>query len=291
MSRLVYDRQTGKVFNETSYAEKGLNFLYGNLIGRILLKTIYARPWYSRAKAIHYNSTLSARKTTKFINKYVVDINQFEDRPYHTFNDFFTRKFKSGARSVDPNPQNLIAVADSRLLALDINQDSQIDIKQSKYTISELLGGDDLADDYADGICLVFRLALEDCHRYFHFDSGRVKRTNQIKGLLHAVRPLPGKITRAYAENSREYSELVTDNFGPVVMIEVGAMEVGKIYNHPKKGFNRGQEKGYFGLGGSTCVLLLKKGAAVIDKDIVKNSLKGVETKVRMGERIGTANV
>jgi len=59
-----------------------------------------------------------------------------------------------------------------------------------------------------------------------------------------------------------------------------GAQEVG---NHVQKG----DELGYFAYGGSTCILLFKKGAMAFDKDLIENSKKGVETLVKMGERIG----
>ena len=67
-------------------------------------------------------------------------------------------------------------------------------------------------------------------------------------------------------------------------------MLVGKINNKDVKIFERGDEKGYFEMGGSTCAVILKKGAAVIDEDILENSANGTETKVLMGERIGRKN-
>lgn len=49
----------------------------------------------------------------------------------------------------------------------------------------------------------------------------------------------------------------------------------------------KGDELGYFAYGGSTCILLFKKDAVKFDEDLVTASLRGVETLVRMGERIG----
>lgn len=63
-------------------------------------------------------------------------------------------------------------------------------------------------------------------------------------------------------------------------------MLVGYIHNYEKKVFLRGEEKGYFSYGGSSIVEIVGKGIE-IDKDILKNSEKGFETKVRIGERIG----
>ena len=70
--------------------------------------------------------------------------------------------------------------------------------------------------------------------------------------------------------------------------MEVGALIVGKIHNyHGKAIVSRGQEKGKFEFGGSTVVLLFKKDAVAIDKDILTNTEEGFETLVKMGERIG----
>ena len=67
-------------------------------------------------------------------------------------------------------------------------------------------------------------------------------------------------------------------------------MLVGRICNnHSEAKIYRGMEKGRFEFGGSTIVLLLEKGAAKIDSDILRNSSEGIETVVKFGEKIGTA--
>ena len=62
---------------------------------------------------------------------------------------------------------------------------------------------------------------------------------------------------------------------------------VGRIVNYPKKQCYRGEEKGYFEFGGSTVVILLKENQAIIDEDIVKNTINDKETVVKLGESIG----
>ena len=91
-----------------------------------------------------------------------------------------------------------------------------------------------------------------------------------------------------YKENSREYSLLKTENFRTVLMMEVGALLVGRIENRPGKAFvKRGDEKGNFAFGGSTIVLITEKNAVKPDEDILNNSREGIETRVFMGEKIG----
>jgi phosphatidylserine decarboxylase len=89
------------------------------------------------------------------------------------------------------------------------------------------------------------------------------------------------------SENCRQYSVIETLNLGMVVTVEVGALLVGRIHNYEITTCRRGQEKGYFTLGGSTICLLLKSGTVKIDPDIIEYSRRHIETKVRLGEKIG----
>ena len=95
-----------------------------------------------------------------------------------------------------------------------------------------------------------------------------------------------------FTENSREYTLIETERFGPAVQMEVGALLVGKIVNDhlwPRQ-VARGEEKGHFAFGGSTIILLLQKDAAALRPEILSASARGEETPVRLGERIGSAN-
>ena len=110
----------------------------------------------------------------------------------------------------------------------------------------------------------------------------------RIPGILHTVNPVANDVYPIYKENSREYSLLKTENFRTVLMMEVGALLVGRIENRPGKAFvKRGDEKGNFAFGGSTIVLITEKNAVKPDEDILNNSREGIETRVFMGEKIG----
>ena len=90
---------------------------------------------------------------------------------------------------------------------------------------------------------------------------------------------------KIYKENHREYSILETKNFGQIIYMEVGAMMIGKIINHNKKEFKKGEEKGYFLPGASTVVIVINN--IELDRDIIKNSKNNIETIVNVGEKIG----
>ncbi len=91
-----------------------------------------------------------------------------------------------------------------------------------------------------------------------------------------------------FQENHRIYSVLHTEHLGEIIDVEVGALQVGKICNAPIRTFQKGQEKWYFRFGGSTIVILIQDHKVRMDSDIMKMSRKGIESKVRYGERIGT---
>ena len=80
---------------------------------------------------------------------------------------------------------------------------------------------------------------------------------------------------------------VVSDLRRDILMMEVGALMVGKIVNHHQAAsVKRGPEKGYFQFGGSTVILVVPAAALRFDEDLVRNSSDGLETLVRCGERI-----
>ena len=281
----VYNRKQKK-FEETSqYGGGMLDILYNHLPGRVLLKLVI-HPVFSRMYGIYNSSPFSKGRIAPFVKKYEISLADYEKQQYRSFNDFFTRKIKADKRPVDMRAESLIAPADSKLSIYPIKEECCIQVKGVSYTLSELVGGKVDMLDYEGGICLVFRLTMDDYHRYAFVDNGRLVRRYPIKGRLHTVSSL-SKAHKVYRENSRVVNVLATQNFDRMVCIEVGALLVGRIVNYPIKVFRKGMEKGYFKLGGSTIIMLLKQGVVEIDQDIVDICKDGVEVKVLMGEAIG----
>ena len=277
----------GRLIEGEDGQERTLKRLYGTAPGRLLLK-ILTRPWISRLAGGFLSTRLSKGLIRSFIRKHSIDMSQFEAVDYRSYNEFFSRKIRPEARPVDPEPGHLISPCDSKLTALPITADTRLTLKQTEYSLSSLLRNEELAVAYAGGWALIFRLTVDDYHRYCYADSGEKGENVRIPGLLHTVNPIANDHYPIYKENSREYSILHSRNFGDVLMMEVGALLVGKIVNHHGTAtVTRGQEKGYFQFGGSTVVLLLKAGAVELDADILENSRAGIETVVRLGEKIG----
>ncbi len=270
-----------------------------------------------------------------FIRKNKIPMYQYEQKKYRSFNEFFKRKALPGARRIIRDPERLISPCDGRLSVYKIEENSRFQIKHTSYSTESLLKNEGLAKRYAGGYAWVFRLCVEDYHRYIYVDDGVKSENVKIPGVLHTVNPvandsfpiynawvfrlcvedyhryiyvddgvksenvkIPGVLHTVnpvandsfpiYKENAREFSLLCSENFGTILMMEVGAMMVGKIENrHQAARVRRGQEKGNFAFGGSTIILLTQKGKAMPDPDIWENSLNGIETKVRLGESVG----
>lgn len=266
---------------------KSLVFLYNNVLGRVLLK-IMTRPFISKIAGCFMNSHLSSLFIKDFIKKNDIDVSLYEERQYQSYNDFFTRKLKNNHYQIDLHKNSFIAPCDSKLTAYKINNQSIFNIKGSKYRVEDLLKNQELAKKYQDGYCLIFRLTVDNYHRYCYIDSGYHENNIHIKGILHTVRPIALENYDVYKENSREYTILKTDNFGDVIQIEVGALMIGRIKNnHQNYHFTKGEEKGMFEFGGSTIVLLVEKNKIEIDQEILENTKNGYETIVKIGSQIG----
>lgn len=281
----IYNRKTKKYYEEIESGSTLLNFLYNNIIGRLLLK-ILINPIISKFGGIYNDMSFSKLRINKFIKKNNIDMTEFEEKEYKNFNEFFTRTIKSDRRPLEKDKKSFISPADSKLLVYNITDDLKLSIKGSSYTLNELINHEEDLSDYKNGLCLVFRLGIDDYHHYCYPDTGKLIYKNFIKGKLHTVRSV-SKDYKIYKVNQREYSILQTNNFDELIYIEVGAIMVGKIVNLNKIKFTKGEEKGYFKLGGSTIVILIKDDIINIDKDILENSKKDIETKVTYGETIG----
>ena len=283
----IYDRKKKEYEEIVQYGQGALKFLYGNFFGRVLLSIVVSPP-ASRLYGYINSKPGSRKRIPDFIESNNIRMEDFEDREYVSFNDFFTRKLRDGARVIDSAENRLISPADAKLLVYDIKEGLRIEVKGRTYSLDEIASGINDLTEYSGGVCLVYRLCLDDYHRYCFIDNGSVKESRIIKGKLHTVSPL-SKAYKIYKENHRIINVLSTDHFGEVIHIEVGALLVGKIVNRDVSKFSKGEEKGYFEPGGSTIVQLFKKDAVRIDEDILKQSLDNTETKVLYGEGVGTS--
>lgn len=266
--------------------ERCLRFLYGCVPGRVLLRLLRAR-WVSHTVGAYMNSPLSSGRAKRTARAWKVDPSQFEGDILRTYNAFFTRKRREPFSPAGADEDALLSPADSRLTIVPLRKGTAFPVKQAPYTAAKLLGNKKEAKRYENGYAFVFRLSVEDYHRYAYPDDGVELKHWFLRGTLHTVNPIALEQLPVFHRNCREVTLLDCKRFGRVAFVEVGAMLVGKIVNRHPSYFFRGEEKGYFEFGGSTVVLLVEPGKVLPERKLLLNSLAGKETYVRLGQAVG----
>lgn len=288
------DRKSGEKLKESVAGEGLLKWTYEHPIGMGALELLVKKKFFSQLYGLFLDHYFSKRKIKDFVKSFSIDMTEAirEDiKEYESFNDFFTRKLKNSARPIITDKEILICPADGRVLAyenIDINR--MVQVKGFNYTLSSLLNDVSLAKEYHGGTCVVVRLSPVDYHRFHFPDKGVPIEHKYIKGHYYSVNPMAlQKVAEIYCQNKREITIFNSQNFNKILLVEVGATCVGSIIQTHELGKNvdKGEEKGYFKFGGSTVMMILKSDEVVIDKDILKNTEAGIETKVNMGEGIG----
>ena len=284
---MKYKDRSGNVMEQETKQDSILKLLYTKSWGRMLLKPFLA-PWISRLAGVILDSRITTPLIMPFVKANQIDLTEYKPKYYNSYNEFFSREIKPEARPIDKDAKTLITPADGKLTVYPITEELQVTIKDTPYTIAELLKNKKVAKQYQGGYVVVVRLTVDNYHRYCYVADGLKGKNHFIKGVLHTVNPVANDYVPIYKENCREYCRIRTEQFGEIIQMEVGALMVGRICNyHQVKQVKKGEEKGKFEFGGSTVVLILPKDSVVIDEDLLENTKEGYETLVKMGERIG----
>ena len=266
---------------------RAAEFLYGTAPGRVLLRGL-CRPWFSKLGGWVLSTRLSALAVGPFIRTHGIDMTQCAETKFASFNDFFTRRLPPAARPADMDPAAFISPCDGRLTVWPADAQGRFPVKGTDYNLAELLRDEALAKRFYGGLVWLFRLSPEDYHRYIWTADGKAGERVSIPGVLHTVQPLARGQRPVYHENTRQY-RLLDTAFGPMAVMEVGALLVGKIEDEPiQNPVRRGMEKGHFAFGGSTIILVTPPGAASPLPAIAGPSARGEETPVKQGQRVGT---
>ena len=264
-----------------------IQFLYTTIAGRFFLKMIL------KLQIDRYGARFLWTKYSKPLARWYVKqngivISKAELESFGSFRDMFVRTREPVP--VDPVPNHLISPCDGWLSVFPIDNDSCFAIKNSYYQIKDFLQDAELAKNYQDGICMVFRLCASDYHHYCYIDDGYQGRHHPIPGVLHSVQPIACEKYPVFVLNKRCWSLLTTEHFGPVVQCEIGALVIGGIFNKKEHArFTKGSEKGHFELAGSTIVLLFEPGQVALNPDIREALRHAEEVRVLQGQWVGTA--
>lgn len=293
---LVQDRDTGIVLEEkiSAHVKLGIRIIY-NSKGKESKKFKSLLRTLSIKQGKKFDNCTSVKYIDPFIKFHSLDMLEYEETEYKTFNEFFYRKLKYGTRLPESdNPGILLSPADSRCTVFPTIQKSKdIWIKGRQFTLSKLTHNYHLRF-FNDKSCSIgiFRLAPQDYHRFHCPCDGIIKRPKYISGEYYTVNPMAVRTELdVFGENVRIVIPIETKIFGTILYIPVGAMMVGSIILTCKEGdkINRGEELGYFKFGGSTVLLIISDKKVIFDKDLIKNSEERIETLVKVGTSIGHA--
>ena len=282
------DRATGEKVVESVMGDKALRFAYETLLGRTLWPVLFGSKRISALMGSCYDSPRSRKDIAKLTSIPGCNADEAEKpiAEYDSFNDFFTRRLKPGARPVG---DGIVSPADGRLmLYLSADAERPFPLKGATRSLRAVFDGDAPAGLYD---IAVVRLAPVDYHR-FHFPCNcrTPEPPRVIPGRYHSVNPIAlVRHPDVYADNERQVLKCRA-TFGDFWLVDVGAFGVGTIVQTYSGGAHaKGDEKGYFKFGGSTVMLVARAGALTFDADLVRNSAAGLETRVRCCERIATA--
>lgn len=234
--------------------------------------------------------------------KFGVDLGEAanpDPRAYPTFNAFFTRALKPGARRAEGDARTLVMPADGRISQCGPIRAGEIfQAKGRSFTALELLGGDEAAAaPFRDGDYATVYLSPRDYHRVHMPWTGTLRETVHVPGRLFSVGPdAVRSVPRLFARNERLVCHFDTE-FGPMALVMVGALLVSGVetvwsgVEIPAYG-DRVTTKDYRGKGitlkrfeemarfnyGSTVIVLLPPGVATLDAALQ------AETAVRLGQ-------
>jgi len=226
-------------------------------------------------------ASLSRVAVGAYSRMFDVDLREVEpamvERGYASFDAFFTRTLREGARVIDKDPSVLISPCDGRLRDVaEIEAQGVVVAKGHAYAMGELLGDADLAARFVGGLQTVIYLHPRDYHRVHVPLTSRATRLVAVPGRLLPVNDASVSTEpRLFALNERQVHLLETDH-GAVAVVLVAAFGVGhmscsytRLDVHPEREvvvepnpppiLTKGEELGVFHLG-STVVLLTEAG-------------------------------
>jgi phosphatidylserine decarboxylase len=266
----------------------------------------------SLARALSYSRRPALKQwlIDAVVRRFGVDLSEAAEsdpRAYPSFNAFFTRALKPGARTPDPDPRALLMPADGRISqcgAITTDADGTGRIFQAKgqsFTTAELLGDADAAAMFDGGLFATVYLSPKDYHRVHMPWAGKLRETVHVPGRLFSVGPdAVRSVPRLFARNERLACHFDTD-FGPMAVVMVGALLVsgvetvwggveippygGPVTTRDYRGENitleRFAEMARFNYG-STVIVLLPQGVATLTAGL------DAESPVRLGQRLAT---
>ena len=290
-----FNRYTGCLEQEAVYGEGFLKWAYGRAVGRATVELLVKRSLFSRFYGWWMSRPASAGRIKPFVETFQLDVSEFAQalEEYGSFNDFFSRRLKPDARPIDSNPASIVFPADGRHLGFqDLSSVSQVFVKGQGFDLTTFLGDPALAAKYQGGSAVLSRLCPLDYHRFHFATAGCPGAAWLISGVLYSVNPMALRQRLAYLwENKRMLTRLATKTLGEVLIVEIGATNVGSITQtfRSDDAIEKGDEKGYFRFGGSATMTLFEPGRVKLSDDLLHYSAQSIELYAKMGDVMGQA--
>lgn len=223
-----------------------------------------------------------------FAKRYKVNLDE-ASKPvsaYGTLNEFFTRHLKDGCRPIHEvdNPQVVVAPVDGKIAQWGkVDNGQMIQAKGRYYTVQELIGNEEEAEPYLNGLFMTIYLAPTDYHRIHHHTDGSIEGFRYVPGTLFPVNPFSvNNIEKLFPVNER-----ITTFYNCAgrksAIVKVGATIVGKIKVtycdvesnisknvraetfHEKPLVSKGDELGLFAMGSTVVLLFPAENFAFVD--------------------------
>jgi phosphatidylserine decarboxylase len=166
---------------------------------------------------------------------------------FGNFTEFFTRPLQPDIRPLDPDPNASISPVDGIIGKSGSIQDQTLfQAKGQKYTLEELIPDSQLSSLFKNGHYLTIYLSPRHYHRVHSPVSGAVRSLFYLPGTLYPVNPPSiACVPRLFARNERLLTHIESPLWGPVAVLMVGALIVGRIrvtYEHFATPFRKGGE-------------------------------------------------
>lgn len=288
---------------------KGPGKQLGKLKDKAFAAPQYVLPQHSLSKVINAATRLPAgpiknvavKGFTKAFKINMDEAAESNSNSFRSFNEFFTRELKPGARPMDPTDGNLVSPADGRVSqAGDIVDGKLIQAKGMDFAVEQLLAGSKaMSAPYKGGQFATIYLSPRDYHRVHMPCAGKLKEMVHVPGKLFSVNALTARsVPRLFARNERVICRFETE-FGEMVMILVGAIFVSSMetvwhgvvntgrhktirewnYDNENIQLARGAEMGRFNMG-STVIVLLPPNAPKLAPNVT------ADTPIQMGNTL-----
>ena len=252
------------------------------------------------AGALARNETLAGLLIRLFIRRYRVDMSEARNpdpASYRSFNEFFTRPLKAGARPLEQQESTVLCPADGALSQSGTIGETLVQAKGIEFATASLLGGDEsLARELVGGSFMTIYLSPRDYHRVHLPLAGKLLRSRYIPGKLFSVNDASTALIPGLFRRNERLVSVFDGDCGRFVLIMVGAMIVAGIRTvwdeagspgKPEQSFAdrdlifaAGEEVGRFQLG-STVILLFPPGAVEFEAGLAPGD------SLRMGRSIG----